>query len=134
MAMGWWNAHVYVGSAKVGLGWTVTDDPIGKHADYDTVITVTYPQQSSASVQKKAPNESVALNPSPNLSCGPNTIAAIVTYRVSPKDGVEGGSQVAVKIAEVAGQKPEVTDQVWAEGAGEIGQVITISVVIPGSC
>ena len=36
--------------------------------------------------------------------------------------------------AEVAGQKPEVTDQVWAESAGQIGQIITISVVIPGSC
>lgn len=133
MAMGWWNAHVLVGNVKVGLGWTVTDDPIGKHADYETVITVTYPQQSSASVQKKAPNETVDLSASPNLSCGPDGIAAIVTYRVTPKDE-RGGSQVGVKVAKDAGQKPDGTGQVWAEGAGEIGQVITLNVVIPGSC
>lgn len=134
MSMGWWNSHVYVGDAKVGLGWTVTDDPIGQHADYDTVITVMYPQQASASVQKKAPNETVNLSANSNLSCEPSGIAAIVTYLVSPKVAGTGGSQVSVKIAEVAGQKPEVTDQVWAEGNGQIGQLITVNVVIPGSC
>jgi hypothetical protein len=131
MALGWWNAHVDVGDARVGLGWRVADGEAYTH--YDVVITVTYPQQTRAVVQKKAMNETVNLKPSPNLSCGPNGIAAIVTYRVSPKAGASG-SRVEIKIAKVSGLVAAATNRIWAVDAGQVGQDITVNVVIPGSC
>jgi hypothetical protein len=131
MALGWWNAHVDVGDAKVGLGWRVADGAAYTH--YDVVITVTHPQQTSASVQKKAPNETVNLIPSPSLGCGPNGIAAIVTYHVSPKAGATG-SRVEIKIAKVSGLVAAATNRIWAVDAGRVGEDITVAVVIPGSC
>lgn len=128
-----WNAHVNVENAKVGLGWGVTDDVTGRLTDYDAVITVTLPERADASVSKKAPNETVVLNRSASLTCGPNAIEANVTYRVTPKTGANG-NQVAVNVATVAGQKPPATGDILGEGTGQVGQDITVHVVIPGSC
>ena len=130
---GWSNAHVNVEKAKLGLGWTVTDDVTGGPAKYAALITVRLPEGADASVGKKAPNETVVLSSSPSLTCGPDGIEANVVYRVSPLKGANG-NQVAVKIAKVAGQKPAATGDVLGEGTGQIGQDISVHVVIPGSC
>ena len=131
-----WNAHVIVDRAQnmVGLGWGVTDDVSGSPLDYDALITLTLPQRADASVQKKSPNETVVLKGDASLACGPNTIDAIVTYRVTPKPGATAnGSQVAVNIANNAGQKP-LHGGVLGQATGQVGQDITVRFVIPGNC
>jgi hypothetical protein len=128
-----WNAHVNVEDAKVGLGWGITDDVTGGLTGYAAVITLTLPERADASVSKKAPNETVVLNRSASLTCDPNGIEATVTYRVSPLTGATG-NQVAVKVATVAGQKPPATGDILGEGMGQVGQDISVHVVIPGSC
>jgi hypothetical protein len=130
-----WNAHVVVDNAQnmVGLGWGVTDDVSGSLLDYDALITLALPQRVHAIVQKKAPNETVVLNGDPNLACGPNTIDAIVTYRVTPNKPGANGSQVVVNIANNAGQKP-LHGGVLAQATGQVGQDIKVRFVIPGNC
>jgi hypothetical protein len=128
-----WNAHVNVEDFKTGLGWRVTDDKKGPATDYVAVITLTLPEDANASETKKAPNETVVLNRSASLTCGPNGIEANVTYRVSARPGANG-SQVEVKVSEVAGQKPLPTGDVLAQGTGQVGQDITVHVVIPRTC
>lgn len=130
---GWsWNAHVNVENAKVGLGWAVTDDVNGA-AKYSALITLTLPEGANASVAKVAPNETVVLNSSAGLTCGPDGIQANVTYRVSPLNGASG-SQVEVSIATVAGQKPGATGDVLGTGAGQVGGDISVNILVPGSC
>ncbi|MEA2672895.1 MAG: hypothetical protein QOI92_87 [Chloroflexota bacterium] len=127
-----WNAHVTVENAKVGLGWGVTDDSTGGVMAYATLITLTLPEAADATVIKKAPNETVVLNRSASLTCDANGIEAIVTYRVTRLTGT--GTQVAVSVAKVAGQKPPATGDVLGSGRGPVGQDIAVHVVIPGSC
>jgi hypothetical protein len=127
-----WNAHVTVENAKVGLGWGIPDDQSGGVTAYVTVITLTLPERAAASVTKKAPNETVILSRSAGLTCDANGIQAIVTYRVTRLTGT--GSQVAVSVAKVAGQKPPATGDVLGSGRGQVGQDIAVHVVIPGSC
>ena len=126
------NAHVNVENAQLGLGWAVTDETTGGPTNYATLITVTLPDGTSASVSKKAPNETVVLSRSVSLPWGPDGIEANVTYRVSPLKGANG-KQVAVKVATVSGQKPAATGDVLAEARGEVGQTIGVHIVIPGS-
>ena len=131
--MGWTtNVHVNVENAKLGLGWAVTDDKTGSPANYATLITVTLPDGTIASIAKQAPNETVVLNRSGSLTSGPDGIEANVAYQVSHLKGATG-KQVAVKIATVAGQKPAATGDILGEGRGQVGQVISIDIVIPGS-
>jgi hypothetical protein len=127
-----WNAHVDVENAKVGLGWGITDDVTGGITAYAAVITLTLPERADASVSKKAPNETVVLNRSASLTCDANGIEANVTYRVSRSTGT--GNQVAVSVAKDAGQKPPATGDILGKGMGQVGQDITVHVVIPGSC
>jgi hypothetical protein len=127
------NALVNVNSTKVGLGWGVTDDVTGAATAYAAVITVTLPERADAGVIKTDPNETVVLNRSASLTCGPNGIEANVTYRVSPLKGAKG-NQVAVQVATGAGQKSAATGDVLGEGTGQVGQDISVHVVIPGSC
>lgn len=127
-----WNAHVDVETARVGLGWGIADDVTGGVTGYAVVITLTLPERADASVSKKAPNETVVLNRSASLTCDANGIEANVTYRVTRLAGT--GNQVAVSIAKVAGQKPPATGDVLGKGTGQVGQDITVHVVIPGSC
>jgi hypothetical protein len=128
-----WNAKVKVENVpSVGLGWGVTDDVTGSPLDYAAVITLTLPERADASVFEKAPNETVVLNRGASLTCGPNGIEANVTYRVSQSRGT--GSQVRVNVATVSGHKPPKTGDVLAQGTGQVGQDITVHVVIPGSC
>ena len=128
-----WNAHVNVGGFPLGLGWGVTDDVAARRTSYATVITITLPDRADASVIKEAPNETVVLNRSASLTCGPNGIEAIVTYRVSPLPGAKG-HEVQVNVARVAGQKPPATGDVLVQGTGQVGQNISVDVVIPGTC
>ena len=135
-----WNAHVKVENttkknATVGTGWGVTDDKTGPRTIYDAEITVTLPEGAHASVTKVAPqgHETVVLNSSPGLTCGPNGIEAIVTYRVSAQPGAKG-SEVGVNVAIGAGEKPPPTGGVLGQATGQVGQDITVHVVIPGSC
>ena len=127
-----WNAHVDVENAKVGLGWGIPDDVTGGVTAYAAVITLTLPERANASVSKKAPNETVILNRSARLTCDANGIEANVTYRVTPLTGT--GHQVAVSVAKVAGQKPPATGDILGKGMGQVGQDITVHVMIPGSC
>lgn len=132
-----WNAHVDVKNAtEVGLGWGVTDDVTpGGIKSYDALITLTLPQRAGdARVVKKSKNETVVLNRDANLTCGPNTIEAIVTYRVSPNNAGASGKVVAVKVANNAGQKAPPTGGVLGQGTGQVGQDITVHFVIRGSC
>ena len=131
-----WNAHVIVNRAQdmVGLGWGVTDDVSGNPLDYDALITLTLPQRTHATVQKWSPNETVDLKQDASLNCGPNTIDAIVTYRVTPNKPGANGSRVAVNIANNAGQKPPLTGGVLGQATGGVGQDITVRFVIPGTC
>lgn len=130
---GWeWNAHVNVENAKVGLGWAVTD-AVGSPLNYSALITLTLPEGANASVQKVAPNETVVLNSSPGLSCGPDGIEANVAYRVSALNGATG-TQVAVTVATVAGQKPAATGDILGAGTGQVGEDISVRVLVPGSC
>lgn len=133
-----WNAHVKVKNETVknetvGLGWGVTDDVAARRTSYATVITLTLPERADASVIKEAPNETVVLNRNASLTCGPSGIEAIVTYRVSPLPGAKG-SEVRVNVATGAGQKPPPTGDVLGQGTGQVGQDISVHVVIPGSC
>ena len=133
-----WNAHVEVKNATVknetvGLGWGVTEDVEAHRKFYETVITLTLPQGADAAVTKKLSFETVVLKRSARLSCGPNGIEANVTYRVSPLPGAKG-SEVRVNVAIGAGMKPPPTGGVLAQGTGQVGQDITVHVVIPGSC
>jgi hypothetical protein len=127
--MGWTNAHVNVENAKLGLGWAVTDDKTGDPTNYATLITVTLPDGTNASVSKKAPNETVVLSHSASLPRGPDGIEANVAYRVSPLKGANG-QHVEVKVATVAGQKPAATADILAEGTGQVGQTISVHIVI----
>jgi len=136
-----WNAHVKVErdqvgrkGDQVGLGWGVTDDVTGNPLDYEAQITLTLPQRADASVTKKAPNETVVLKRDASLTCGPNTIKAIVTYRVSPTKTGANGKVVAVNIANNTGQKVAPTGGVLGQATGPVGQDITVHVVIPASC
>jgi hypothetical protein len=133
-----WNAHVEVGTANqmntVGLGWGVTDDVTGVPLDYHALITLTLPPSAVASVRKQSPNETVVLAQDAALACGPDGIEATVTYRVSPHTAGATGREVVVNIADNAGQKPPPTGGVLGTGAGQVGQDITVGVVIPGSC
>jgi hypothetical protein len=130
---GWsYNAHVNVENAKLGLGWAVTDD-VNAAADYSAVITVTLPEGANATVGKVSPNETVVLNSSAALLCQTDGIEANVAYRVSPLSGANG-TQVAVTIATVAGQKPATTGDVLGAGTGQVGEDISIRVLVPGTC
>jgi hypothetical protein len=133
-----WNAHIKVKNSTVknetvGLGWGVSEDVEAHRRFYETVITVTLPEGAGASVIKEDPNEHVFFNRSASLTCGPNGIEAIVTYRVSPLPGAKG-SEVRVNVAIGAGQKAPPTGGVLAQGTGQVGQDISVDVVIPGSC
>jgi hypothetical protein len=127
------NALVNVNSTKVGLGWGVTDDVTGAATAYAAVITVTLPERADAGVIKTDPNETVVLNRSARLTCGPDGIEANVTYRVSPREGAKG-RQVAVKVVTGAGQKSAATGDVLGEATGQVGEDISVHVVVPGSC
>jgi hypothetical protein len=130
-----WNAHVKVDNAtEVGLGWAVTDDVPGNPLDYEAHIALALPQLAgNASVSKKAPNETVVLNRDASLTCGPNGIEAVVTYRVSNKT-VANGKVVDVKVANNAGMKPPPTGGVLGTGTGQLGQDITVHFFIQGTC
>jgi hypothetical protein len=99
---------------------------------YDTVITLTLPEAADATVTKTAPHERVVLNRNASLTCGPDGIEAIVTYRVSPLTGK--GTEVRVNVAIGSGKKPPPTGGVLAQGTGQVNQDISVDVVIPGSC
>jgi hypothetical protein len=136
-----WNAHVKVErdqvgrkGDQVGLGWGVTDDVSGNPLDYHADITLTLPQRADASVTKCAPNETVVLNRDASLTCGPNTIEAIVTYRVSPQKTGANGNVVAVSVANNTGQMTAPTGGVLGQATGQVGQDITVRIVIPASC
>lgn len=133
-----WNAHVQVDNARppntVGLGWGVTDDVTGVPLDYHADITLTLPPRANATVTKVAPNETVVLNHDASLTCGPKSIEAIVTYRVSPLKPGANGNVVAVSVANNAGQKPPPTGGVLGQATGQVGQDITVRVLIPGTC
>jgi hypothetical protein len=130
--MGWSNAHIDVENAKLGLGWAVTDDNTGNPEHYATLITVTLPDGIIASIGKKAPNETVVLNRSTSLTHGPAGIQISAAYQVSARTGATG-KQVAVKIATVAGQKAAATGDILGEGGGQVGQVISVDIVVPVS-
>jgi hypothetical protein len=129
-----WNCHVKVENAtEVGLGWAVTDDVPGNPLDYEALITLALPQGAGhATVNSQKQNETVVLNRDASLTCGPNGIEAVVTYRVSSKKGT--GSQVDVKVANNAGQKPPPTGGVLGTGTGQVGQDITVHFLIQGAC
>lgn len=129
-----WNAHVKVQDDTVGLGWGVTDDVTGVPLDYHALITLTLPPSAVASVQKQSPNETVVLAHDAGLACGPNGIEATVTYRVSPHTAGATGKEVVVNIADNAGQKPPPTGGVLGQATGQVGQDITVRVLIPGTC
>ena len=133
-----WNAHVKVKNQTVknetvGLGWGVTEDVEAHRKFYETVITLTLPEGADATVAQKLLFETVVLKSSPSLSCGPDGIEANVTYRVSPLPGAQG-SEVRVNVAIGSGKKPPPTGGVLAQGTGQVGQLITVPFVIPGSC
>jgi hypothetical protein len=134
MTLPGWNAHVKVENAtEVGLGWAVTDDMPGDPLDYHAMITLTLPLGAgAATVVAQKPNETVALNRDPSLACGPNGIQAIVTYDVSTESG--NGRKVEVKVCKNAGQKPPPAGDILGAGTGEVDQVITVDVLIPGTC
>jgi len=128
-----WNAHVDVEEDTLGLGWGVPDE-VGDHPlDYEALITVTLPDQAAAVVKKKSPNETVVLARSAKLACGPDAIAAIVTYHVTRKAGTTG-SQVNINVADNAGQKPPPTGDVLAQSTGQIDEDITVEIQIPRTC
>jgi hypothetical protein len=130
-----WNCHVKVENAtEVGLGWGVTDDPTPDPHDYAALITLKLPQAAGvATVVSNKKWETVVLNRDPSLTCGPNGIEAIVTYKVSPKTGANG-SQVAVNVANNAGQKPPPTGGVLGQATGQVGQDITVHFLMQGTC
>jgi hypothetical protein len=136
-----WNAHVHIEGANakwIGLGWGIPGDP-GDPRCYAATITVTAPAAANATVGKVGVNETVALKSSSSLSCGPDGIELEVTYHVEPdntdrKDCGEPGRDVEYNIAENAGQKGTPTGAVLANGTGPMGQDITVTVVVPGSC
>ena len=128
-----WNAHVNVEGFTVATGWGVKNDVPGNRTKYAAVITLTLPEGANAKFIKKAPNETVVVNSSASLTCGPNAIEATVTYRVSALSGATG-SEVRVNVANGAGQKPPPTGDVLGQGTGQVGQDITVHVVIPASC
>jgi hypothetical protein len=129
-----WNCHVKVENAtEVGLGWGVTDDPTPDPHDYAALITLKLPQAAGvATVVSNKTWETVVLIRDPSLSCGPNGIAASVTYRVSRTTG--NGSQVKVNIANNAGMKPPPTGGVLGQATGQIGDDITVPFVMQGTC
>jgi hypothetical protein len=129
-----WNAKVKVENVpSVGLGWGVTDDVTGSPLDYAAVITLTLPERADASVFEKAPNETVVLNRGASLTCGPNGIEAVVTYRVSNKTGANG-NVVDVKVANNAGMKPPPTGGILGTGTGQLGQEISVHFLMQGTC
>jgi hypothetical protein len=133
-----WNAHVKVKNSivkneTVGLGWGVTEDVEAHRKFYETVITLTLPEGADATVTKTAPPESVVLKRSASLTCGPAGIEANVSYRVSPLPGATG-SVVRFNVAISAGEKAPPAGGVLAQGTGQVGQDISVDVVIPGSC
>jgi hypothetical protein len=129
-----WNAHVKVENAtEVGLGWSVPDDAPGSPLDYEAHMTLALPQRAGvATVVASKPNEFVVVNRDASLACRPNGIEAVATYRVSSKTGT--GSQVLVKVCKNAGQKPPPPGDILVQATGQIGQNITVHVLIPGSC
>lgn len=129
-----WNAHVKVENAtEVGLGWAVTDDVPGNPLDYEAHMTFALPPGAGiATVVAKKKNETVDVNRDASLACGPNGIEARVTYRVSSKTGT--GGQVDVKVANNAGMKPPPTGGILGQAAGQVGQLITVRVLIQGTC
>jgi hypothetical protein len=128
-----WNAHLNVlGATEVGLGWGTNDK--GGIDGYTALITVTLPQRAgTATVNAQKKNETVVVNRDATLACGPNGIEANVTYRVSRNPGATG-TQVGVNVALQAGQKNGATKGVLGAATGQIGQDITVHVLIPGTC
>ena len=129
-----WNAHVKVVNATdVGLGWSVPDDVRGSPLDYAADIALALPQGAgSTTIVADKQNETVVVNRDARLGCGPNGVEAVATYRVSSKTGT--GSQVLVQVCKNAGQKPIPANAILGQAAGQIGQEITVHVVIPGAC
>jgi hypothetical protein len=102
--------------------------------DYEALITLTLPERAHGTVTKRAPNETVVVNGDASLTCGPNTIEAIVTYRVSPKKAGANGKVVGVKVANNAAQKAPPSGGILGQATGQVGQEITVRVAIPGTC
>jgi hypothetical protein len=130
-----WNCHVKVENAtEVGLGWAVTDDVPGNPLDYEAHITLALPQRAGqATVVSNKKNETVVLNRDPGLTCGPNGIEAVVTYRVSNKTGANS-NVVDVKVANNAGMKPPPTGGILGTGTGQLGQEISVHFLMQGTC
>jgi hypothetical protein len=130
-----WNCHVKVENAtEVGLGWAVTDDVPGNPLDYEAHITLALPQGAGlATIVSRKKNEKVVLNRDPSLTCGPNGIEAVVTYRVLNMTGANG-NVVDVKVANNAGMKPPPTGGVLGTGTGQVGQIIPVHFFIQGTC
>lgn len=134
MGLIWWNAHVTVGGAKVGLGWRVVDDPADRR-DYRATITVTLPNGPTFSLDTEHAQWETVPPPirDPRLTCEPNAIQAEVTYLVTPTAGATG-RRVEVKIAKVSGLG-RATGRILAVGSGDTRAAFTVPVVIPdGSC
>jgi hypothetical protein len=134
MTLPGWNAHVKIENATtVGLGWSVPDDEHGKPLDYDALITLALPPPAGpATIVSEKPNETVVLNRDASLACRPNGIEAVVTYRVTSKTGT--GHQVSGKVCKNAGEKDPRAGDILGGATGQIGQDITVRVLIPGSC
>jgi hypothetical protein len=130
-----WNCHVKVENAtEVGLGWAVTDDVPGNPLDYEAHITLALPQRAGqATVVSNKKNETVVLNLDPGLTCGPNGIEAVVTYRVSNKTAASG-NVVDVKVANNAGMKPPPTGGILGTGTGQLDQEIAVRFLMQGAC
>jgi hypothetical protein len=131
-----WNAHVKLENAtsEVGLGWTVTDAKKGeKPQDYHAQITLTVPHGAGDyTIVAPKPWEDVHVNRDASLTCGPHGIQAYATYNVSAVTGV--GKEVAVKVCKYSGVVPPPTGDILVEATGQIGQVIRVDLVIPGTC
>ena len=130
-----WNCHVKVENAtEVGLGWAVTDDVPGDPRDYEADIALALPQGAGlATIVSQKKNEKVVVNRDASLTCGPNGIEAVVTYRVLNMTGANG-NVVDVKVANNAGMKPPPTGGILGTGTGQLDQLITVHFLMQGTC
>ena len=120
----WWNAQLDVEGVEVHTAWTVEDDADG--SNYRAQIKFWAPQGADVVVVDESDNESVVTpEAGVGLACTADGVEAKVEYLVLATSGSATGQDASVWVTVVGVPEP------IGEGSGQVGDRITVDVVIP---
>ena len=120
----WWNSTIDVKGSEVRTVWAVLEEGEAAYG-YHASLVVRIPKKAQASVIEQGTNETVKIKKSRRLSCTEAGINVTVAATVVPESKVSG-TQVQISLL--------VNGEIASEKSGAVGEAITQSLLVPGTC